>query len=109
MEEHALTTPITSQTTTAKYHVVVLVLDLEATAGPQTAPGAIRITLRDNNGAKTFYGYDGTEATTLIRFLNTANLTTKSMHKRILERLEGDGKLPPGDVIGAPDGTLPQE
>lgn len=103
MEEHQLTTPITVQTVTTKYHVVALTLDLEATAGPQTVPGAIRITLRDNTGAKSAHGYDGQIAQDFIRVLNTANLSTKSLHKRILEKLEADGKLPPGDVIGAPD------
>jgi len=108
VEEHALDTPITTQTVTTKYHVVRLTLDLDAVASPPAPPGAIRITLRDNLGGKSEYGYDGLTAQNFIRLLNTANLTTKSMHKRILEKLEADGKLPPGTIVGAPDGTLPE-
>ena len=58
--------------------------------------------MRDNNDERSSYSYHGQEATNLIKFLNTANLTTKSMHKRILEKLSNDGKLP-GTVQGAPD------
>lgn len=43
------------------------------------------------------------EATKMMRSLNTANNSTKSMHKRILEKLSADGKIPAGTVTGAPD------
>jgi hypothetical protein len=42
--------------------------------------------------------YSGAEATQLMQTLNTANLTTKSLQKRVLEKLQADGKLPPGTV-----------
>ena len=47
-------------------------------------------------------GVTAASATAMIKQLNTANLTTKSMQKRILEKLSADGFLP-GTVQGTPD------
>lgn len=47
------------------------------------------------------FSYSGTEAETLLRALNTANLSTKSLHRRILEKLTADGLLS-GTVEGTP-------
>lgn len=103
MEELALTDPIVvPATTTAKYRVVSLTLNIESIALPSQEPGLILIELRDNNNERSSYRYEGTEATTMIKTLNTANLSTKSMHKRILEKLSNDGLLP-GTVVGTPD------
>ncbi len=41
-------------------------------------------------------------ATTLMRVLNKANLFTKSLHKRIMEKAVADGKLT-GTISGPPD------
>jgi hypothetical protein len=109
-EEYVLTDPIVipAQSTT-KYRVVVLTLNFEAITTPwdQTAPGSkpglIMIDLRDDLGQLSHYQYVGDEAIDLMKFLNTANLTIKSMHKRILEKLTTDGLLPPGTVAGTPD------
>ena len=60
------------------------------------------IELRDNLDKLSSYTYGGQTAQDMIKFLNTANLTTKSMHKRVLERLSSDGLLP-GTVVGTPD------
>ena len=65
-------------------------------------PGLIVIRLRDNLNVLSSYQYFGADATQMIKTLNTANLSTKSMHKRILEKLSNDGKLV-GTVTGAPD------
>jgi hypothetical protein len=46
-------------------------------------------------------GYDGTEALGFLNTLNTANLTTNSLIKRVLNKLGADGILPPGTVAGA--------
>ena len=103
MEELALTDPVViPEQVTAKYRVVSLTLNLEFLNPPETVPGAILIGLRDNNDAMSSYAYHGQTAKDMIKFLNTANLTTKSMHKRILERLSADGLLP-GTVVGTPD------
>lgn len=46
--------------------------------------------------------YNGPTATSLMVTLNKANLSTKSLHKRILEYLVTDGKLA-GTITGAVD------
>lgn len=63
----------------------------------------VRIWLRNPAGKAEAYGYSGAVATTLMRQLNKANLSTISLHRRILERLVADGKLPAGTVAGVPD------
>ena len=103
MEELELSDPIIiPEKVTDKYRVVALTLDLETVVLPATVPGFVGITLRDNNNERSHYSYEGQTAKDMIKFLNTANLSVKSMHKRILERLSADGKLP-GTVVGTPD------
>ena len=46
--------------------------------------------------------YNGATATSLMAALNKANLSTKSLHKRVLEYLVTDGKLA-GTITGAVD------
>jgi len=69
--------------------------------------GLIKITLRDNVGEIVTAVYedsaDDKAATTLLRALNTVNLSTMSLQKRVIQRLVTDGKLPAGAVTGAPD------
>ena len=102
MEELVLTEPVVvPEQVTNKYHVVATTFDLEAQSRAQGV-GLIVIRLRDNNGGGSSYTYHGQQAVDMIKVLNTANLTTKSMHKRILERLAADGFLP-GTVTGTPD------
>jgi hypothetical protein len=48
-------------------------------------------------------GYEGDVATTLMRQLNTINLSTQSLHQRIMARLQADGKIPAGTQSGTPD------
>ena len=62
----------------------------------------IRITLESNIGNVQHFEYDTDKATQLMTALNKANLSTKSLHKRILEQLVADGKLS-GAVSGVPD------
>jgi hypothetical protein len=103
MEELVLTDPVViPSTTTAKYHVISILMDMETRIPPSPDPGCIVINLRDNNNVQSNYQYTGAPAITMIKSLNTANLTTKSMHKRILEKLSADGLLP-GTVTGTPD------
>ena len=47
--------------------------------------------------------YEGAEALTYARLINTGDFTAKSLHTRILEKLAADGKLPAGTISGAPD------
>lgn len=46
--------------------------------------------------------YYDAEATALLNILNTANLSTKSLHKRVMEKLQLDGKLGTGTFVGTP-------
>jgi hypothetical protein len=101
MEELVLTDPVVvPEKVTAKYRVISLTMSLEGNPGAE--PGQILIMLRNEHNEPSNYSYSGAEATAMIKQLNTANLTTKSMHKRILEKLSNDGKLP-GTVTGTPD------
>lgn len=63
---------------------------------------AIRIELIGANGEVSEYSYDGAEATSLMIALNKTNLSTKSLHKRIMEKLVAEGKMK-GAISGAPD------
>lgn len=62
----------------------------------------IKVAFRGDNGEYTSIGYTGTEATTLMLSLNKSNLSTKSLLKRIMERVVADGKLT-GIISGTPD------
>lgn len=119
-EELVLTDPIVppAPPTTTKFRVSALTLDLEMVLpsselpppppAPQPVPdpGWINIKLKDEHGAYTYYEYKGTQAVNLIKTLNTANCSTKSMQKRVLEKLSADGLLP-GTVTGTPDPVVP--
>jgi hypothetical protein len=103
-EEYTLTTPETTPAVTnAAYKVEMLHFDWVA--------GTIGVRLKGQNGELIHTGYGGPmatqaekdEAIQMMRSLNTANLTTKSLHKRVLERLSTDGKIPPGTTTGTPD------
>jgi hypothetical protein len=90
-----LTTPeVIPEIVTTDYRVIYLLLDWER--------ATIVIHLRGTNGERKEARYDGAEATALMVALNKANLTIKSLQRRILERLIADGKID-GTVSGSPD------
>lgn len=62
----------------------------------------IHIELTGTNGERKGHTYDGQTATSLMVVLNTANLSVKSLHRRVLERLVADGVIL-GSVTGTPD------
>jgi hypothetical protein len=99
-EEITFSQPIQADPGASRFRVSFLGLDWEN--------AAITIKLREWNGT-AFLGrlvhltYDGPVATTMMRGLNKANLTTQSLHQRVIERLITDGKLPAGTQTGAPD------
>lgn len=96
METIQLATPITPVSpTTSTYRVRSLMLDWDG--------ARIVVVLSDNNGVQSSRQYEGAEATALMVALNKANLTTNSLHKRVLNQLASDGKLPAGSVTGTPD------
>ena len=107
MEELVLTDPVVEpEKITSRFKVVSFTMDLEhPNPGiPPTPgePGLVDIWVKDNYDKRYNHRYTGNQATNMIKQLNTANLTTKSMHKRILEKLSADGVLP-GTVTGTPD------
>ena len=55
--------------------------------------GVIIIGLLANTGQYKNIKYDGQKANLLMGVLNTANLSTKSLHKRILEYIISDGVI----------------
>jgi hypothetical protein len=114
MENLTLTTPITTPEIVipgvTKNAVVVasVVMDLYAPSpNPGDTAGFLNVILKDDSGAFNAYVYTGEIAATMIQTLNVADCSVKSMHKRILEKLVADGKIPPGTVEGAPSGGNP--
>lgn len=91
-EQLDLTTPITAPSTT-NYKVTHLAMEWTS--------GVIDITLADNQGRTQTYTYNGAEGQALMLALNTANLSVKSLQRRILEKLVVDGKLI-GTISGTP-------
>lgn len=93
-ETLTLTTPETiPQIVTTDYRVVYLQLDFENLL--------IVIHVRGTNGERKEFRYDGSVARDLMIALNKANLSVKSLQRRILERLSLDGLL-----VGAVTGTV---
>ena len=96
MESLTLTIPVTpALPTTTTYRIRSLYLGWEEQV--------IVVVLRDNNGALVTCTYEGSSAVTLMTALNKANLSTNSLHKRVLNHLASDAKLPGGAVTGSPD------
>lgn len=87
---------------TANYRLILLHLDWEQ--------ALIVIHLRGENGELREFRYGGpnadadgkTKAITLMVALNKANLSIKSLQRRVLEQLAADGLLL-GAVSGTPD------
>lgn len=63
---------------------------------------SIQIGLRGTNGERQTFSYSGVPATALMVALNKANLSIKSLHRRVIEQLQTDGKLT-GTISGSPD------
>lgn len=99
-ETVTLAVPVQTDPGATSFRVVILLLDF--------AGAIVQVTLRDWTGA-AFGGhtlvvtYTGAEATALMTALNTANLSTKSLHKRVIEKLQADGKLGAGAIAGTPE------
>lgn len=58
----------------------------------------------DSNGTckQQVERYDGEAALAMLNALETANLSTNSLHKRVLQKLRNDNRLPAGAVSGVP-------
>ena len=95
MEQLDLTTPLPpAGTTVLNYRIIELVMNW---------PNAhVAVTLSDQVGGTITCTYDGAEAASLMLTLNRANLTNNSLHKRAINKLVSDGKLPAGTITGSP-------
>lgn len=56
-----------------------------------------------SGGKRMELTYSGDSALVLLRTLNKADLSVKSLHRRIMERLQADGLVGAGVVAGTPD------
>lgn len=91
-ETIALTAPIQAKPGTSTLKVAALIIN------PESA--FIEAHFRGTNGELEIARWDN--ALTLIQQLNKANLTTKSLERRVMERAIADGKLA-GTITGTPD------
>jgi hypothetical protein len=109
MEELTLTEPVVEpEKIKNKLRVVSLHMDHEISTMPPNTPGSEKglfsVVLRDNYDQSYSYQYSGKAALDYIKFINTANFTTNSLHKRILNKLTADGLIPGGGTVtGTPD------
>lgn len=88
-----LTAPIVPPSITT-WRVTFLGLDWDA--------ATISIRLRGPNGEVKTCGYQGSAATSMMVALNKANLSSNSLHKRVLTQLVSDGEIA-GTISGSPD------
>lgn len=88
-----LTTPIAKPSLTG-YTINFLSLDWQN--------AAITVRVVGSDGVEQTFGYAGNEATVLMSILNTKNLSVTSLYKSVIQKLQTDGKLPPGAVTGTP-------
>lgn len=95
-ETITLTTPQTVTTTTAR--VSYIGFDLEN--------ARIVVEVKNNLGViivtKTYDATTLPTGATLLNSINTANNTTTSLVKRVYQRLQTDGVIAAGTVVGAP-------
>ncbi len=91
MEILTITTPPAQQTT---WRVNEVYFNWDA--------ASIQIGLKGTNGEAKHHGYSGPTATTLMTSLNKANMSTTSLHKRVINQLVSDGVIA-GTVSGSPD------
>lgn len=94
-EQIDLTIPLPADPrTTSNLRVVGLMLDWKLQQ--------IIIQLEGESNIRRNFNYSGDVAVTLMTALNKANLSVKSLQKRIIERLITDGKLD-GTISGSAD------
>jgi hypothetical protein len=86
---------LTADETVQRYHVSKLILDWDKSK--------IHIRIRDEDGREYVFKYISDTALQLMNSLNKVDLSTNSLHKRIMERLATDGFISAGTVTGTPD------
>ena len=101
------TVPVYQSAGVSTFRVETLYLKRAMSA---TNPAEIRAQLREADAGSGFVeggkvvvcAYDGALAASLIAALNTANLSTKSLERRVVERCQADGKIGAGSMTGSP-------
>lgn len=88
MEQIDLTTPTDHLT------ISQLVLDWERSN--------VQISMIGPNNVRLTYSFGGTNAMNAMLALNKADLSVKSLHRRIIEKLVADGVID-GTISGTPD------
>ena len=67
------------------------------------APSHVTVDLLGDDGVeRRSFAWTGAEAVVLLTAFNVVNLSTKSLHKRVFERLISDGYLS-GTITGVPN------
>ena len=97
-EKVTFTTPFSEKPPAIEGQVVQLDMSMRL--------GRIYAVLACDNGVDliaTWSDSAGENATALMRALNKANLSTKSLNRRVIEKGLVDGKWAPGTISGAPD------
>lgn len=94
-EKLTLATPVSK--TTTEWVIAYFTVDVETMS--------IAVVVKDNVGERKEVRYPNAATTqaqtnTLINGLNTADLSVKSLRRRILERLQADGYLGAGALSG---------
>ncbi len=94
-EQINLTAPDQAVAGTLTYKIIQLVLDMEH--------GRIVVRLIGSGGQRkeVLFG-DADNARAMMKTLNTANLSNKSLHRRIMEKLISSGHLV-GSISGTPN------
>ena len=101
-ERVTLSAPVHVDPGATVFRVAELVLSVEG--------HAITVRLKESDGAGGFvadghvlaFAYTGAEADAILSALNTANLSIKSLQRRIIEKLVADGKVSVGTITGVP-------
>jgi hypothetical protein len=94
-EKVTLTVPLVSSHTISDYEVLGVSVGRD--------PWRVVIRYRDTLGNEFGHEMIGVDAEPLVKALNTANLSIKSLERRALEKLITDGLIPAGTVTGIPD------
>ncbi len=104
MEKIVLSSPVQADPGATEFEVCRLVLDWKQASSVNPDPGRIEVTLVEvgTSSRELSFVYTGTVARDLMKALNKADLSVKSLHRRIIERLQADGKLGPGSIVGSP-------
>ena len=99
-EDYTFPAPVQVDPGAARFRIASLVFDWQR--------AVVAITLREWDGTgflgrQVYAVYEGAVATTMMVGLNKVNLTTRSLHQRVLDRLIADGKIPAGTIAGTVD------